>query len=59
VLALTAALPLSACGCTRPGNQARALARLMAMDAEDYFQGKARIALVEAAIHTGKTAIRP
>jgi ankyrin repeat protein len=48
-MALVAALPLSACGFTPLGAQTRAMARLMAMDAEDYFRGKAQIALVEAA----------
>jgi hypothetical protein len=50
---------LSACAITPLGGQARAIARLAAMDAEDYFLGDPRLALVKAAIHTGKTAIRP
>jgi ankyrin repeat protein len=49
LLALLSALPLSACAITPLGGQGRAIARLAAMDAEDYFQGKAQIALVEAA----------
>ncbi len=49
MLALFAALPLSACAFDPLGGQAGALARLKAMDAEDYFQGEAQVALAEAA----------